>query len=105
MTAARATIDAAMKPVCSHRPGTPVTLEPPAPLIALAESLADPAVSQCGITTTVDGRWALVVTVAADATVPIASVEHRAGSFPVIYEAEAAEPVRAGPARPPRRRR
>jgi NADPH:quinone reductase-like Zn-dependent oxidoreductase len=89
-----------MKPVHLHLPGPPVTDEPPARLVALADEVVDPLVSQCGITTTGDGHWALYVTVPADATVPIASVERRAAGFPVVYEAALDAPVRAGPARP-----
>lgn len=83
-----------------HCPGAPATPEPPEALLTLADSLSDPLVSQCGVTTTTDGRWALYVTVAADVSVPIATVERRAAGFPVVYEAEPAEPVRAGPAPP-----
>ena len=92
-----------MKPVTSHRPGTPATAEPPDRLVALADGLTDPQVTQCGITATSDGRWALYVTVPADTTVPIASVEHRAEGFPVVYEAALRAPVRAGPAYPKRK--
>ena len=91
-----------MKPVRIHRPGTPVTTEPPDRLVALADTVSDPLVTQCGITTTTDGRWALYVTVPADATVPIASLEQGADGFPIVYEAELPEPVRAGPAYPRR---
>lgn len=94
-----------MKPVRMHRPGSPATDEPPERLLALAEQVSDPLVTECGITTTRDGDWALYVTVPADATVPIASVERRAAGFPVIYEAAIGEPVLAAPARPPRLRR
>ncbi|HMO46432.1 MAG TPA: hypothetical protein PKB14_10410 [Rubrivivax sp.] len=92
-----------MKPVQIHHPGPPVSAQPPDRLVGLAESVDDPVVSQCGITTTADGRWALYVTVAADAAVPIASVERCAAGFPVVYEAEPREPVRAGPAYPKRK--
>ena len=92
-----------MKPVRMHRPGAPTTAEPPERLLALADLIKDPLVSQCGITTTKAGRWALYVTVPADTTVPIASVEQEADGFPVIYEAELREPVRAGPAYPRRK--
>ncbi len=94
-----------MKPVRMHVPGSPATDEPPEQLLALADEVTDPLVSQCGITTTTDGRWALYVTVPADANVPIASVERRAAGFPVVYEAELDVPVRAGPARPPAARK
>ena len=89
-----------MKPVRTHVPGSPATDNPPEPLVVLANQLTDPLVTQCGITTTTDGHWALYVTVPADASVPIASVERRAAGFPVVYEVEPDTPVRAGPARP-----
>jgi hypothetical protein len=92
-----------MKPVRIHRPGAPATPEPPDRLVALADTVHDPLVSQCGITTTADGRWALYVTVPAGSPVPIDSVEEAAGGFPVVYEAALQEPVRAGPAYPRRK--
>lgn len=92
-----------MKPVRMHHPGTPKALDPPQRLLDLADTVNDPLVFQCGITTTSDGLWALYVTVPADTTVPIASVEQKAEGFPVVYEAELVEPVRAGPAHPRRK--
>ncbi len=89
-----------MKPVRTHAAGEPSDPEPPDKLVALAESIRDPLVRQSGVTTTADGRWALYVTVPADAAVPIPSVESQAGGFPVIYEAEPDDPPRAGPAYP-----
>jgi hypothetical protein len=89
-----------MKPVRIHQPGPPATEEPPERLVAIADTITHPLVGQCGITTTKDGRWALYVSVPADASVPIESVEHAAGGFPVVYEAALPEPVRAGPAYP-----
>ena len=92
-----------MKPVHKHLPGIPTIAEPPERLIELADSVRDPLVVQSGVTTTADGRWALYVTVPADAPVPIPNVERQAGGYPVVYEAEPAEPVRAGPSQPNRR--
>jgi hypothetical protein len=89
-----------MKPVRTHRPGTPSDAEPPERLLELAESLRDPLVVRSGVTTTTGGQWALYVTVPSDATVPIHSVETQAGGFPVVYEAEPKEPPHAGPAFP-----
>lgn len=89
-----------MKPVRIHHPGAPTSTEPPDRLLNLADTIVDPSIVQCGITTTDDGRWALYVTVPADMTVPIESVERVAEGFPVVYEAELSEPVRAGPAFP-----
>lgn len=92
-----------MKPVRTHCPGVPALPEPPARLIDLADAVRDPLVIQSGVTTTADGRWALYVTVPADAAVPIPGVESQAGGYPVVYEAEPDEPPRAGPAYPGRR--
>jgi hypothetical protein len=89
-----------MKPIRTHRPGTPSTPTPPDRLIELADAVQDALVVQSGLTTTADGRWALYVTVPANAAVPIPSVESQAGGYPVVYEAEPDEPPRAGPAYP-----
>jgi|SRR5437588_11767676 len=89
-----------MKPVRTHRPGAPSIPEPPHKLIELADTVRDPLVVQCGVTTTADGRWALYVTVPADAAVPIPNVERQADGYPVVYEAEPDEPPIAGPAYP-----
>jgi hypothetical protein len=91
-----------MYPIRTHHPGVPPNPEPPERLIELADTVRDPLVIQSGVTTTADGRWALYVTVPADATVPIPSVERQAGGYPVVYEAEPDEPPRAGPAYPGR---
>ena len=92
-----------MKPVRIHRPGEPTTPDPPDQLLAAANAVTNALVAQSGVTTTADGRWALYVTVPADTSVPIADVEAQAGGFPVVYEAEPAEPPRAGPAHPRRK--
>src|SRR4051794_4972692 len=89
-----------MKPVRTHRPGTPSDPEPPDRLVKLAESIQDPLVKQSGVTTTSDGQWALYLTVPGDASVPISHLESQAGGFPVVYEAAPEEPPRAGPAFP-----
>jgi hypothetical protein len=100
---ARAREDQPMKPVRIHRPGVPATPEPPDRLLRLADTIQHPLVRQCGVTTTADGRWALYITVPADAEVPISALEALAGGFPVVYEAEPEEPPRAGPAFPEQR--
>ena len=89
-----------MKPIHTHRPGAPLSQEPPNQLIELADAFRDPRVAQSGVTTTADGRWALYVTVPADEAVPIPSVESKAGGYPVVYEAEPDELPIAGPAYP-----
>lgn len=93
-----------MRPVRVHRPGPPADPDPPGRLLEIADRLEDPLISQAGVTTTEDGRWALYVTVPEDATVPIPHVEAQAEAFPVVYEAAAKEPPRAGPAFPARER-
>jgi len=90
-----------MKPVVTHQPGEPAEPDPPEPLLQLSVRLHHPLVIQVGITTTIQGRWALYVTVPSDATVPIPEVESQAAGFPVVYEAEPAAPPRAWPADPP----
>ena len=89
-----------MKPVRTHHPGAPREPEPPDRLVVLSEEVRDPLVRQAGVTVTKDGRWALYVTVPANAAVPIESVEQQAGDFPVVYEAEPAELPIAKPAYP-----
>jgi hypothetical protein len=90
-----------MKAPRHHAPGPPECDEPPAELLKLLDCLRDPHVVQAGVTTTRDGRWALHVTVARTADVPLARVEALAHGFPVVYQASAGMPV-ARPARPPR---
>jgi len=97
--------DPPMKLVRTHRPGAPSDPDPPAELLALADSVKDPLVRQSGVTTTTDGRWALYVTVPRDTDVPIPSVEGQARGYPVVYEAEPEEPPIAGPAYPTASRR
>lgn len=53
-----------------------------------------PPVVCWGLTTTPDGRWALLVTVPAATEVPLEEVERTAGGFPVVYQVEPAEPLR-----------
>ena len=93
-----------MKPVRIHQPGTPTTAEPPDGLTALADTIQNSVIVRSGVTTTADGRWALYVTVPANATVPIEDVETLAKGYPVVYEAEPSEPPQARPAKPNRRR-
>jgi hypothetical protein len=93
-----------MKPVRVHQPGPPDRPEPPEQLVKLASDVRDPLVTQCGVTTTADGRWALYVTVPEHADVPIGNVERQAEGFPVVYAAEPREPPIAGPAYPPKGR-
>ncbi len=93
-----------MKPIRLHHPGVPTEPEPPDRLVELAGAVRSESVVQSGVTTTQDGRWALYVTVPANATVPLADVEAQAAGYPVVYEAQPTEPPRAGPAYPRQRR-
>jgi hypothetical protein len=93
-----------MKPVLTHSPGAPSEPDPPEQLIELADTIKHPLVVQSGVTTTPDGRWALYVTVPRDADVPIRGVESFAAGYPVVYEAEPQDPVKAGPAFPRQQR-
>jgi hypothetical protein len=79
----------------THRPGQPPSVEVPPGLVTLAENLRHPLVRTSGVTCTEDGRWALYVTVADEAAVPLPAVEAVAAGTPVIYES--APP---GPAKP-----
>lgn len=83
------------KPYGTHRPGVPTSETPPPNLVALAESLHHPLVRTSGITCTEDGEWALYVTVANEAQVPLPEVEAATGGLPVVYESAA-----EGPAQP-----
>lgn len=83
------------KPYGTHRPGEPVSEYPPENLKALAENLQHPLVRTAGVTCTEDGKWALYVTVADEAPVPLPEVEKSAAGLPVIYESAA-----PGPAKP-----
>lgn len=73
-------------PVDDRIPGLPGSPEPPDALARLARSLSHPQVTQTGLTTTHDGRWALLVAVRPGSPVPIAEVERAAEGHPVVYE-------------------
>ena len=83
-----------------HIPGLPESSSPPPELAQIAKSMSDPDVSRVGLTTTKDGRWALMVRVKSGTEVPIQKVEEACSGYPVIYQDEPDEPPVARPAYP-----
>jgi len=83
------------KPYGTHRPGEPASEQPPPRLVTLSENLHHPLVRTSGITCTEDGKWALYVTVADEAPVPLPEVEAAAKGLPVVYESAAPGPAEA----------
>ena len=81
-----------------HIPGRPTTPEPPE-LVRLALSLHHKDVVSTGLTTTAEGRWALLVTVKPDTPVPINEIE-KLSHYPVIYQGGAGRLPVARPAYP-----
>lgn len=84
-----------MRPPKVHRPGPAPEGEPPEALMKLVDTLKHPAVRSVGVSTTVDGRWALYVVVPASTEVPLVDLEAGCGSFPVVYAAAPDKPARA----------
>ena len=91
---------ASMKSGKTHIPGIPASPTPPRELARIAKSLNHPDVTSVGLTTTTDGRWALMVRVKPGTEIPIRKVEEVSSGFPVIYEDEPDEPPIARPAYP-----
>lgn len=85
-----------------HIPGRPSTPEPPPALAEVARTFSDPALAKVGLTTTRDGRWALLAGVRAGTPTPIAVVERAARGFPVVYVEVPSLPPEARPAFPSR---
>ena len=83
-----------------HIPGLPKSPSPPPELAQVAKSLTDPDITRVGLTTTSDGRWALMVRVKSGTEVPIKKVEEACSGYPVIYQDEPDEPPVARPAYP-----
>ena len=84
-------------PSHSDRPSPP---QAPGSLARIADSLSHPHVTQTGLTTTPDGRWALMVRVRPGIAVPIDDIERASEGHPVVYrEAPGSYPV-ARPASP-----
>lgn len=86
----------------THIPGRPATPEPPDGLSELAETFRHPGVTRVGLTTTADGKWALMVGVPRGAAVPIHDVERAAAGYPVIYDHDSDDLPVARPAYPDR---
>ena len=84
----------------THIPGVPESDKPPRKLVQLAKSLHHPEVTRVGLTTTSDGRWALMVRIKPSTQTPISEVEDASGGFPVVYQDEPDEPPVARPAYP-----
>ena len=84
----------------THYPGPPTSPDPPPRLAQIAKSLSHPDVTRVGLTTTTDGRWALMVRVRPDTHIPIQKVEETCSGYPVIYQDEPDEPPIARPAYP-----
>jgi hypothetical protein len=85
-----------------HRPGRPASRVPPDDLAVTASSIDHPLVTRSGLTTTADGRWALMVRVKPGTRTPIPAVETLAAEHPVVYEEEPSELPVARPAYPDR---
>ena len=83
-----------------HVPGMPSSPDAPPELLRAVDSLAHPNLSNVGLTTTRDGRWALLARVKRGGSAPIAEVEAAAGGHPVVYEPEPDELPVARPAYP-----
>ena len=86
----------------THNPGLPTSPKPPRGLVEIAKSLTHPDVTGVGLTTTDDGRWALMVRVKPSAQTPIREVQETCSGYPVIYQDEPEEPPVARPAYPHR---
>ncbi len=85
-----------------HVPGPPVSPEPPDGLVELTRSMSHPDVKRVGLTTTADGRWALMVRVRQGTSTPVEGVEELCGEYPVIYVEEPENMPVARPAYPAR---
>lgn len=84
----------------THIPGRPVSEKPPSKLVKISKSLSDPAVTRVGLTTTADGRWALMVRVKPGNSTPIKEVEEACDDYPVVYQDEPEDLPVARPAYP-----
>lgn len=83
-----------------HIPGPPEVAEPPSKLCEIADALPHPAVSRVGLTTTADGRWALMVRIRPGTPVPVKEVEVVCREYPVVYQEDPKELPVARPAYP-----
>ena len=83
-----------------HIPGPPESPEPPNRLVEIAASLSHPAVTRVGLTTTTDGRWALMVRVQPGTSIPCKDIEAVCNDYPIVYQEEPKEFPVARPAYP-----
>ncbi len=82
-----------------HIPGRPKTPEP-AKLVNLAAELTHPYVNRFGLTTTQEGKWALLVIIKKGTKTPIKEIEDKCKEFPINYQDEAGRIPLARPAYP-----
>ena len=80
-------------------PGRPTTAEP-SQLVELARTMHHPDVIRFGVTTTKEGRWALMAVIKPRVKVPITDVEKRASKFGVVYLDDSGRMPLARPAYP-----
>jgi hypothetical protein len=66
----------------------------------MADSFSHPAVTRVGLTTTADGRWALMVRVQPGTPIPIKEIAAVCRDYPIIYQEEPQEFPVARPAYP-----
>jgi hypothetical protein len=71
-------------------------------LAEAAASLTHPLVTRAGLTTTADGRWALMVRVKEGTATPVPEVEAASHGHPVVYDVEPRDWPVARPAYPGR---
>ena len=84
----------------SGLPKRPSDPTPPPRLLEISQQLLHPEVAQTGLTTTSDGRWALMVRLQPGAHAPLDEVERLTGEFPVVYRPPRARTPIARPAYP-----
>lgn len=82
-----------------HIPGLPKTPQPEG-LAELAGSLQHPAIVRTGVTTTGSGRWAVLVVVKKNTTLPLHAIEQICTGYPVIYQEDSGRMPVARPAYP-----
>jgi len=86
-----------------HRQSLPTIAAPPPELKALSRKLSrHPDIAQAGLTTTSDGRWALMLWLRKSSNLTPDDIEQLAEGFPVVLEAEPDFPPIARPAFPAR---
>jgi hypothetical protein len=91
---------ASMNPHSPHIPGPPKSPEPPRQLVEIADALSHPAVSRVGLTTTADGRWALMIRIRPGTPLPLKEVEAICADYPIVYQEEPRDLPVARPAYP-----